>query len=102
MYTNSSQQYAFNEKRESNTVGFTHMSVPRSMARIMTVDRGSGIPTMMKSKNGEISGMFEVSVYLVVGIMCIGVVLVGDNVIEWQGKKINKYFVVVVSAAKTK
>jgi hypothetical protein len=40
------------------------MSVPRSIARIMTVDSGSGTATMMKSKNGEISGMFDVSVYL--------------------------------------
>ncbi len=38
-------------------------SVPRSMQRIVMVPSGSGTSAMMKSRNGEISGMLEVSVY---------------------------------------
>ncbi len=41
------------------------MSVPRSMQRIVTVPNGSGTDRMMKNKNGEISGMLDVSVYAI-------------------------------------
>ena len=39
------------------------MSVPKSMQRMVTVSRGSGILANMKSMNGVISGMLDVSVY---------------------------------------
>lgn len=38
------------------------MSVPKSMHRMVTVPRGRGTSARMKTKKGEISGMFEVSV----------------------------------------
>lgn len=38
------------------------MSVPRSMQRIVTVPRGSGMSQRMKARKGEISGMLEVRV----------------------------------------
>ncbi|CAH1955318.1 unnamed protein product [Acanthoscelides obtectus] len=39
------------------------MSVPKSMHKMVTVPRGSGISQRIKARKGEISGMFEVSVY---------------------------------------
>jgi len=41
------------------------MSVPRSMQRIVMVPSGSGMLAVMKMRNGEISGMFDVSVYAI-------------------------------------
>ena len=38
------------------------MSVPRSMAKIKTVDNGIGVRKTIQHKKGEISGMFDVSV----------------------------------------
>ena len=38
------------------------MSVPRSMARMSTVDRGMGVFMVIQQRKGEISGMFDVSV----------------------------------------
>ena len=38
------------------------MSVPRSMAKIKTVERGMGVRNTIQQRNGEISGMFDVSV----------------------------------------
>ena len=39
------------------------MSVPRSIQRIVMVPRGRGMEAVMKRRNGEISGMFDVRVY---------------------------------------
>ena len=39
------------------------MSVPRSMQRMVTVPRGSGMLAMMNSRKGVISGMLLVRVY---------------------------------------
>lgn len=33
------------------------MSVPRSMARMRTVESGAGVPSVMKQMKGEISGV---------------------------------------------
>ena len=41
------------------------MSVPRSIHRIVTVPRGRGISARIKSRKGEISGIFEVRVYAI-------------------------------------
>jgi len=41
------------------------MSVPKSMQRINTVERGRGVYKMMKKMNGAISGMLEESVYAI-------------------------------------
>ena len=41
------------------------MSVPKSMQRIVIVPRGSGTSSIMKNKNGDISGMLEVRVYAI-------------------------------------
>mmetsp|Transcript_105942 Transcript_105942/g.257362 ORF Transcript_105942/g.257362 Transcript_105942/m.257362 type:complete len:248 (-) Transcript_105942:2817-3560(-) len=41
------------------------ISVPRSMQRMRTVDSGSGIPTVMKLRNGDISGMLDERVYAI-------------------------------------
>jgi len=38
------------------------MSVPKSMHRMVTVSRGSGMLESMKSMNGVISGMLDDSV----------------------------------------
>jgi hypothetical protein len=38
------------------------MSVPKSIARISTVERGNGSFPVMNSRNGKISGMLEESV----------------------------------------
>ena len=38
------------------------MSVPRSIARISTVDNGIGVRNTIQHRNGEISGIFEVNV----------------------------------------
>jgi len=38
------------------------MSVPRSMPRINTVERGRGMLKTMNERKGEISGMFDVKV----------------------------------------
>ena len=40
-----------------------YMSVPRSMKRMHTTPRGSGMDSTINSRNGVISGMLEVSVY---------------------------------------
>ena len=37
-------------------------SVPRSMKRMVIVPRGRGMLRMMKSKKGDISGIFDVNV----------------------------------------
>lgn len=41
------------------------MSVPKSMHKIVTVPNGKGISHKMKAKKGEISGIFDVSVYAI-------------------------------------
>lgn len=41
------------------------ISVPKSMHKMVTVPNGNGISHKMKAKNGEISGMFDVSVYAI-------------------------------------
>ena len=41
------------------------MSVPRSIQRMVMVPSGSGTSAMMKSRNGEISGMLLVRVYAI-------------------------------------
>lgn len=41
------------------------ISVPRSMHKINTVVSGNGTEKIMKKMNGQISGMFEVSVYAI-------------------------------------
>lgn len=38
------------------------MSVPKSIHKIVTVPNGNGISHKMKTKKGEISGMFDVKV----------------------------------------
>ena len=38
------------------------MSVPKSIAKISTVDRGIGVRKTIQHKKGEISGILEVSV----------------------------------------
>ena len=38
------------------------MSVPRSIARISTVDRGIGVRKTIQQRKGEISGIFDVNV----------------------------------------
>ena len=38
------------------------MSVPRSIAKIKTVDNGMGVRNTIQHKNGLISGIFDVSV----------------------------------------
>ena len=38
------------------------MSVPKSMAKIKTVERGIGVRKTIQQRNGEISGMFDVNV----------------------------------------
>lgn len=40
------------------------MSVPRSIQRMVLVPRGKGILKMMNSRNGVISGMLLVRVYM--------------------------------------
>lgn len=39
------------------------ISVPKSIHKIVTVPNGNGTSHKMKTKNGEISGMFDVNVY---------------------------------------
>ena len=38
------------------------ISVPKSIAKIKTVERGMGVRKTIQQRNGEISGMLEVSV----------------------------------------
>jgi hypothetical protein len=38
------------------------MSVPKSIAKISTVERGIGVRKTIQHKKGEISGMFDVNV----------------------------------------
>ncbi len=38
-------------------------SVPRSIVKISTVDSGRGSLKMIRDRNGQISGMFDVKVY---------------------------------------
>ena len=52
---------AIDGDREMKQFGVT-MSVPRSIQRMVTVPKGSGMSAMMKRRKGEISGMLDVSV----------------------------------------
>lgn len=41
------------------------MSVPKSMHKMVMVPNGKGMPSKMNIRNGEISGIFELSVYAI-------------------------------------
>ena len=55
--------YVISSKVDIDFINMHTMSVPRSMQRIVTVPSGNGMPTEIKAKNGESSGILDVSVY---------------------------------------